>query len=179
MKSEALTHSELVQRGCSWLRSERRRSIVLAEFRTTATNEKPDCIGWNSDGWSIVIECKVSRGDFLRDKRKDVRTRDLHMHDGMGQERWYLSPPGIILLKDLPADWGLLYATPKGIVVERHAVKNILHVERQRHELTLLLAFMRRLLGIAKLQKKWKPRDEDMADLWAMVAPRRRTEKTP
>lgn len=76
----------------------------------TGTGEVPDAIGFRN-GVSCLIEVKVSRSDFLADKKKHFRQSD----KGMGDWRFYLSPPDIINSEDLPKGWGLLHYTKKGI----------------------------------------------------------------
>jgi hypothetical protein len=39
-----------------------------------STAEIPDAIGWNTHG-SVVVECKTSRADFMRDRDKRVLWR--------------------------------------------------------------------------------------------------------
>jgi hypothetical protein len=39
----------------------------------------------------------------------------------MGQRRYYLCPPDLIQVKDLPPKWGLLWATRGQIIVKREA----------------------------------------------------------
>jgi hypothetical protein len=56
-------------------------------------------------GRSVVVECKVSRADFLADANKPFR---LKPEEGLGCERLYMAPQGIIPLEELPANWGLL-----------------------------------------------------------------------
>ena len=91
-----MTHAELVARAGAWLRS--RCSIVLCELKTNLP-EIPDAIGWMGDGWSVLVECKASRSDFVRDSFKTPAR--------MGQERWYLTPDGLIWPQDV-GQWGLL-----------------------------------------------------------------------
>jgi hypothetical protein len=43
--------------------------VVLYEFATPA-DENPDVIGWAPGAGSVLIECKLSRSDFLRDATK-------------------------------------------------------------------------------------------------------------
>ena len=66
------THDHLCERAAAWLRSTGRCDPVLAGI--ASCYEIPDAIGWNVGG-SIVIECKTSRVDFLRDRKKYVRLR--------------------------------------------------------------------------------------------------------
>jgi hypothetical protein len=39
----------------------------------------------------------------------------------MGQRRYYLCPPEVIQVKDLPGKWGLLWATKGELIVKREA----------------------------------------------------------
>jgi hypothetical protein len=114
--------------GVRWL--SRKCSVVLYEF-AAAKQENPDVIGWatiaGSPAGSIVIECKLTRADFLRDAKKPVRTAP---QKGMGQRRYYLCPPEIITVKDLPPKWGLLWAAKGQVVVIKetrgHPERNLL-----------------------------------------------------
>jgi hypothetical protein len=102
--SGKVQHSTLVAVGVRWL--SRQCSVVLYEF-ATAAGENPDVIGWAAGAGSVLIECKMSRSDFLKDAEKTVRK---NQRVGMGQRRFYLCPPDLIQVKDLPAKWGLLWA---------------------------------------------------------------------
>jgi len=110
-----MQHSTLVAMGVRWLG--RRCSVVLYEFATLA-DENPDVIGWISGAGSVLIECKLTRSDFLRDAEKPVRKNP---RAGMGQRRYYLCPADLIQVKDLPPKWGLLWATRGQIIVKREA----------------------------------------------------------
>ena len=89
-------HSTLVAMGVRWL--SRQCSVVLYEFATPA-DENPDVIGWAPGAGSVLIECKLSRSDFLKDATKTVRKNP---RAGMGHRRYYLCPPELIQVKDLP-----------------------------------------------------------------------------
>ena len=71
--------------------------------------ECPDAFGF-SWGSTQLIEVKISRQDFLSDKKKYWRT---HPEFGLGMYRSYLCPEGIIKPSDLPQNWGLLYVNYK------------------------------------------------------------------
>jgi hypothetical protein len=90
--------------------------VVLYEF-ATAADENPDVIGFAPEAGSILIECELTRSDFLRDATKVVRRNP---RAGMGQRRYYLCPPDVIQVKDLPPKWGLLWAA-RGQTVQREA----------------------------------------------------------
>lgn len=101
------THTDLCQMAVRWLKRQG-CGVVITEMSSHAS-EEPDAIGWKY-GVSALVECKVSRSDFLKDKKKLHRmASDL----GMGCWRFYLCPPDIIKEKDLPEGWGLLYAHNK------------------------------------------------------------------
>lgn len=101
--------------GVRWL--SRYCSVVLYEFATPA-DENPDVIGWAPGAGSVLIECKLSRSDFVKDAAKTVRKNP---RAGMGHRRFYLCPPELIQVKDLPAKWGLLWAHKGQIIVKREA----------------------------------------------------------
>lgn len=101
---EKPTHSRLVHRAVRWLHNTRKCAVTLWERTCHFSSEIPDAIGWEPDGWSILVECKATRGDFLKDKRKTHRQNE----HSMGQERWYFTPPALVSVDELPAGWGLL-----------------------------------------------------------------------
>lgn len=109
-----MTHDDLVIKSERWLKNQGCGVVFRDQFKAaTHTGELPDAIGWR-DGLSILLECKTSRSDFLSDKKKKFRTlSDI----GMGDWRFYMCPPEVIKIDDLPEGWGLLYAT------ERHVKK--------------------------------------------------------
>jgi len=110
--------------GVRWLN--RQCSVVLYEF-STAADENPDVIGWAAGAGSVLIECKLSRSDFLRDAAKTARRNP---RAGMGQRRYYLCPSNVIQVKDLPPKWGLLWAIKGQVIVKReargHSARNLI-----------------------------------------------------
>jgi hypothetical protein len=108
-------HATLVALGVRWL--SRKCSVVLYEL-AAAKEENPDVIGWAAGAGSVMIECKASRADFLKDAKKSVRKNP---RTGMGQRRYYLCPPDVIQVKDLPPKWGLLWAVKNQITVQKEA----------------------------------------------------------
>ena len=102
-----MQHSSLVAMGVRWL--SKQSSVVLYEFAASA-GETPDIIGWAAPAASVLIECKITRPDFLFDAKKPVR---ISPRKGMGHRRYYLCPPDVIQVKDLPPKWGLLWASLK------------------------------------------------------------------
>jgi len=113
-----VTHTELVKHAERWLRNgfkvlptyhkkphKHRCGVVLANH-CAATFEMPDAIGWFlCGGFSCLVECKVSRSDFLADKRKPFRVNSAI---GMGMFRYYMTTPGIIKVEEVPERWGLV-----------------------------------------------------------------------
>ena len=97
-------HAQLVARAVDWLRVSFKCGIILSE-QYCATGEVPDVIAWKGFCKSVLVECKVSRADFLADAAKPFR---VNPQEGMGSQRFYLAPAGIISANELPKHWGLL-----------------------------------------------------------------------
>lgn len=96
-----MNHTELVARAGKWLRSKRHNPVLLeAGYGDVA--ERPDAIGFQR-GTSLLIECKANRADFLSDKHKGHRNGP-----GMGYQRFYFVPKGLVTPEEVPEDWGLL-----------------------------------------------------------------------
>lgn len=96
-------HQAMCRRAAAWLRS-RGCAIAVSEMVAMA-NEKPDAIGWRSYQ-SHVVEVKMSRADFMRDKHKWHRKEDGRC---MGDFRYYFCPPDVLKAEDMPPKWGLVY----------------------------------------------------------------------
>lgn len=105
--TEAVCHADLVRLAEGWLWKQNCGVVFRDQFRAvTSTGEQPDAIGFRH-GVSILVECKASRADYLADRAKPFR-RDPAL--GVGDWRFFLCPPGMILEAEMPAGWGLLYA---------------------------------------------------------------------
>lgn len=109
------THDELVKRAVAWLSKPSRGrgacGVVVPELVSYA-GEQPDAIGWRGGGFSVLVECKVSRSDFIVDRKKPRQGL------GAGHTRYYMCPPGLIRPDELPENWGLLYCHENKITVE-------------------------------------------------------------
>jgi hypothetical protein len=140
--SESRKHTQLIDKACEWLRRRYRCGIVLSE-QYCATGEVPDVIAWKGRCRSVVVECKASRADFLADAKKPFR---LKPEEGMGCERLYCAPRGIIAPEELPKHWGLLELHRNEL---RLAVKPAKASQRSEaglmKEMNLLLASLRRV----------------------------------
>ena len=145
--SVKMTHDELIRLGRDWLikpycamadYGHSGCGVVITEIKT-ATPEQPDVIGFSGHK-SIVIECKASRSDFLADLYKPFR---IFPAAGVGEQRWYLAPPGVITVNDIKPEWGLLE------VKNGKTVTVIKKAELQKHnqdaEILMLISLLRRL----------------------------------
>ncbi len=160
-----MTHAELVKLAERWLWRQG-CGVVLREFSTTATAEIPDAIGWRSHT-SILVECKVSRADFLADASKPFRKNP---YAGVGRWRFYLTPPGLLRAEELPVGWGLLevrggrvfrvHGGPRGNLwsVDPPLVPNA------EAEHGLLYSALRRLALRGRLPEVYLPRGEHFTD---------------
>ena len=110
-----VTHAELVARAARWLRNTVRCGVVATEEYNVGWSI-PDAIGWKSHT-SYLVECKVTRSDFFADAKKHHRR---YPDQGMGHLRYYMTPPGLVSLDEVPEHWGLLEARPKQVRVLRH-----------------------------------------------------------
>lgn len=118
---KAWTHAALCELAVRWLQRSHSQGghgcrIAFKEVRSGYSGETPDAIGFRPgphfmDG-TVVVECKVSRADFLADSKKPHRKNTA----GLGRFRYYMAPLGLIDPAELPAGWGLLGVSPAGHV---------------------------------------------------------------
>jgi hypothetical protein len=90
-----------------WAAEKLRRQGYLFAFSnlTSASHrEKPDVLAFNHKGTSLLIEVKVSRADFLADKKKPWRENP---EKGIGETRVYLTPKGLLTHEEIPYGWQL------------------------------------------------------------------------
>lgn len=127
-------HRQLCELAVAWLKRPASRGgpgcqIAFSESRGDWNGETPDAIGFRAGGYdehSVLIEVKISRADFLADRKKPHRA-DPGL--GMGLYRYYLAPEGVIKPEDLPPRWGLLEVTARGALKARSG-----HVRMRRDE---------------------------------------------
>jgi len=153
-----VTHAKLVLIAVAWLRRYR-CGVVLSE-QACVSGEMPDAIGWKKACHSVLVECKASRPDFLADREKPFRQ---HPETGVGCERYYLAPKGLIRVDELPGGWGLLEVCGREIEKVRPSAKNLRSAIGFRSEMNLLLASLRRVEVRIEPQSitdflKWKNR---------------------
>jgi len=135
-----MTHPQLVQKAVVWLRHYR-CGVVLSE-QACASGEMPDAIGWKRACHSVLVECKVSRADFLADREKPWRRKP---ETGVGCERYYLVPKGMLRGDELPSGWGLLEHHNRKVEVVQRSARNLRTEAGFRYEMNLLLASLRRV----------------------------------
>lgn len=153
-----MTHPQLVERAVHWLRRYR-CGVVLSE-QACISGEMPDAIGWKRACHSVLVECKVTRSDFLADRGKPFRIKS---EQGIGSERFYLAPSGLVRREELPEGWGLLELRRGRIETTHPAAKNLRSATGFRYEMNLLLASLRRVEVRVEPQSitdflKWKNR---------------------
>jgi len=153
-----MTHAELVEKAVHWLRRYR-CGVVLSE-QACVSGEMPDAIGWKRACHSVLVECKVTRSDFLADRSKPFR---LKPEQGVGCERFYLVPAGLVRREELPPGWGLLEHRGGKIEMASSSTKNLRTATGFRYEMNLLLASLRRVEVRVEPQSitdflKWKNR---------------------
>jgi len=153
-----VTHEKLVCLAVAWLR--RYRCGVILSEQACISGEVPDAIGWKKACHSVVVECKVSRADFLVDREKPFRQKP---ESGVGCERYYLVPRGLLRMEELPPGWGLIEVSGRDVEVVKKSAKNLRSAAGFRYEMNLLLASLRRVEVRIEPQSitdflKWKNR---------------------
>lgn len=104
-------HRHLVYLGAKWLKRQG-FAVVATEINALGCREQADVVGFRAT-CSAMIEAKASRSDFLADLKKSERSNP---SQGIGVYRFFLSPPGVISIEDLPQGWGLLHAQGTRII---------------------------------------------------------------
>jgi len=138
-----MTHAEMVRRARNYLWAMEpfeglaRPAVICTEVSASRSAENPDVFGVGPDGVSYLIECKVSRADFLGDRNKPHRSAELHL----GAYRWFCAPSGIIQPHELPKGWGLLQIVNKTLT-QRIAPSRQTDIDSEA-ELAILVAIMR------------------------------------
>ncbi len=135
-----MTHAKLVSIAVEWLRRYR-CGVVLSE-QACVSGEMPDAIGWKKTCHSVLVECKVSRSDFLADGDKPFR-RDPQI--GVGCERFYMAPKGLLRIEEIPAIWGLLEVSGRQVEKVKGSAKKLRSEIGFGYEMNLLLASLRRV----------------------------------
>lgn len=135
-----MTHAQLVEKAVQWLRKYR-CGVVLSE-QACVSGEMPDAIGWKRACHSVLVECKVSRADFLADREKPFRK---NAEAGVGCERFYLTVRGLVQQNELPPKWGLLELHNRKIELVRASARDMRSAAGFRYEMNLLLASLRRV----------------------------------
>jgi hypothetical protein len=153
-----MIHAQLVERAVRWLRGYR-CGVVLSE-QACVSGEMPDAIGWKRANHSVLVECKVTRADFLADRGKPFRQKP---EQGVGSERFYLTPPALVKVEELPAGWGLLEIRRGRVEMVQASARNLRSATGLRYEMNLLLASLRRVEVRIEPQSiteflKWKNR---------------------
>ena len=93
--------------------------MVLSE-PAARFGESPDVIGWKVSGESALIEAKVSRADFLQDRKKPHRMPGM----GVAHLRYFLCPRGLVSPEEVPDSWGLLEATAQQIRIRKQSIRH-------------------------------------------------------
>lgn len=112
------THSDLIDIAYKWALKNRPIGCAFKDMKSYSS-ETADVIGFGGSGFSVLIEVKVSRSDFFADRKKPFRIRP---ENGMGTERYYCCPIGMIKPDELPSGWGLIYVDGKKATLKHKAI---------------------------------------------------------
>lgn len=134
-----MTHDDLIERARLWLIKQGCKVVVTN--CVSHSSETPDAIGFGNAGFSVLVECKTSRSDFKRDAKKLFRNEMNRWCMGMGFQRYYMTPTGLLSPNEIPNKWGLLEISEKQIRI----VKPSGRFKRSgAAEVTLLMSVIRR-----------------------------------
>ncbi len=137
-----MTHRNLCILGARYMKKygikkwEKPTYVVIELNRSNA--ESPDVFGFGSSETQL-IEVKVSREDFLKDKNKWFRKKS---QSGIGELRSYLCPFNLIKVEELPPFWGLLYIDEDKKIVEIKTPEN--QISSSQQEMNLVASILRR-----------------------------------
>ncbi len=99
----ALTHDEIGEVAVKKLKA-LGYIASLANITSAAAGEQPDALGVKACGESFLVEVKVSRNDFMADKKKTWRQDG---NTAIGNYRAYLTPAGLLKPEEIPYGWQL------------------------------------------------------------------------
>jgi hypothetical protein len=114
-----------------------RIALVATEVSSVHADEQPDVFAVGNDGQTYLIEVKVSRADFLNDRKKPHRSNETLL----GNWRWYCAPSGIIEPHEVPPGWGLIQIV-NGKLQERLPATHCTNVDHEA-EKAILISIMR------------------------------------
>jgi hypothetical protein len=157
------THEQLVLIAYRWVMRAGGAAVAFRELVTIAM-ETPDVLGIGGTVHSILIECKISRSDFLADRKKPWRANPSM---GMGSHRIYCAPAGLLHLEELPDKWGLLSVESNGRCTlsyrpdpERPGAKflceRFAQPRNERGEAAMMLSALRRLQGQGLMENVYR-----------------------
>lgn len=133
-------HAALVYRAASWLW--RQGCVLVATEFSTQLGETPDAIGWKKNGYSILVECKTSRADFLNDRKKRSR---IDPETSVGLARYYFTVKGLIEdHREIQEPWGLLEWDVLGKQRVYKVKESYVETYSHRSEIEMLLSMIRR-----------------------------------
>lgn len=117
-------HDWLCSRAYHWLLTTGGCRWALREQGESRYGERPDALGWEGQYRSILIECKATRSDFHGDKKKIFRDPE-RRNIGLGQDRYYMAPPGVLTVDLIPDGWGFMECFQYKVVVVKTPVKYV------------------------------------------------------
>jgi hypothetical protein len=98
-----MTHDDIADFGAKRIRT-MGYQFSCSNMTSATHGEQPDVLGISAYGESILLEAKVSKSDFLADKKKPWRKNP---EMGIGDYRVYLTPKGLLKPEEIPYGWML------------------------------------------------------------------------
>lgn len=143
-----MTHDDLVKFSVCYARELGFPLSIAGLVTANRSGEIPDVLAFRGGGDSLLIECKVSRSDFLRDLRKPFRQA---YETGMGAYRMYVTLPNVVPQSFIDQSRWLVVEYDGAEIVKRTPFKSlavederVFNVRNTRAELAYMYSYVRR-----------------------------------
>ena len=172
MLMDKISHYDLCRATAERYFKALRADVALWEYKTMMISEEPDVLIYKASV-TTLYEIKVSRSDFLADKKKECRvkykslvhtwirsseipgvkkleskhypsTRFMVEAPHIGEKRYYVCPAGMIDAKEVPQNWGLIWYKNGRFSVKKSSEK---HRHNIHWEMSLLSHAFRKKTG--------------------------------
>lgn len=104
------------EKGRSWLKSVKNCEATVVDWPYTSTHP-PDVVGFALAGRSYMIACIPNLSVWEARRKLLLTAKEFRL----GSERYLLTTPGLLGIKEIPLEWGLLELKGKNIRVAKAA----------------------------------------------------------
>ena len=136
-----MTTGDIQRRLC--LEEIRKRNIVCENVKYLFNDWEQDVLSLNASGYVVEFEVKVSRSDFLADRKKHrFNAYDTGFMSWHHPNRfYYATPPGLVQVAELPWFAGLIYVADTVEIIRKAPLMN-----KKKHDRAKILTKFCRVL---------------------------------